>query len=416
MLGARFRTPPAPAAANGARRVGSSREGALDGLRGLAIVLVVLSHGWIIWAQSDLADKPALLHLFQSGNLAVSVFFVVAGFLLVRSLLNDRGPRLSPDGTVVIGPAAHPWRAVANRWVRLSAQVYPLALDLLLVAWLDPTDIQPLDQTRDSLFHIVTYTWNTYLQRAALISRPDLGHLWYTSVYLQATIVLVIIVRVLGRRTWALTLALVATLALVTAWRGHVLAVEDISFALLRTTTRVDGMFWGALLAVAWPWVQRFREAGSSLLSTGLIGLTALVLTTGYSPDYLGWIGVATNLATVSIIAGSLMVPRMGLSRALGWRPLATLGRYSLALYIWHFPVFWAVTRHSLNWPIWLRIAVPVVITAILVVTTTRWIENPVARLLASLLDRWPWRRRVSLSRSDVDAPPNPTPAEPAHR
>lgn len=395
------------------------RNSALDGLRGVAIVLVVLSHSWLILTTTDLEIHPALLNLLRSGNVAVSIFLVVSGFLLTRSLLADIGPRRGPDGAVRLAPAHHPWRALARRWIRLSAQVYPLALVILVVSVLDPTDILPLAQTRDSLFRVVTYSWNTYLQSSSILARPDLGHLWYTSVYLQVAVVLVVLVRVLGRRRWALLLALTVALVLVTAWRSYALVTEGEALTLLRTTARADGMLWGALGATAWPWLARAKEAAGALTATGLLGLTGLVLSIGYSDAYLRWAGVATNMFTLFVIVGVVLAPTSTGARLLGNRLLALLGRHSLATYIWHYPVFWAVARHTTAWTEPPRVAVSLVVVAVLVAVTTRWVERPLAALLERLLARVPDRGRPALPEVSpaVDAgQPSPAPAEPARR
>src|SRR5690242_19793379 len=69
-----------------------------DGLRGAAIVLVVLSHGWQLWPVDWIDTHPWVRRLFRSDNSAVSVFLVASGFLMSRALTPRRElPRRQPD-------------------------------------------------------------------------------------------------------------------------------------------------------------------------------------------------------------------------------------------------------------------------------------------------------------------------------
>jgi peptidoglycan/LPS O-acetylase OafA/YrhL len=68
-------------------------------------------------------------------------------------------------------------------------------------------------------------------------------------------------------------------------------------------------------------------------------------------------------------------------------RPLVFLGRRSLALYIWHYPVFWFVARHSEGWAWGWRTLVALAIALAAALISELTIERRVQRLLAS--DGW---------------------------
>ena len=139
-----------------------------DGIRGIAIVLVVLSHGVV-----DLAPRARRAHTLAharssaSGNFAVSIFFVVGAFLATRSLLRGAstaeglrpGVQLRPP----LPPSQRPGRAscCSSCCVRHGPGRTPT-----------PTP-RPRPATRS--LRIATYTWNWYLQANALVARPDLG-------------------------------------------------------------------------------------------------------------------------------------------------------------------------------------------------------------------------------------------------
>ncbi len=364
------------------------RSAALDWLRGLAMLLVLLSHGWALWSTTALEGFPPLLNVIRSGNLAVSVFLVVAGFLLTRSLIGT-GARDDDAGRAGRIDAAQPVAAVLTRVVRVSAQVYVLLAVVVLVALVDRKELLTIEQTLATVGAVATYTWNWYLQSSSPIARPDLGHLWYTAIYVQVTLIIVVLVRSLRHRRVVLTLVLAGLLLACTLWRSHVNGTEIGYLSLLRTTTRMDGMLWGALVALTWPWLVRARAHATTIAGWALLGLLALVLSLGNSMSYMGWGGVAVNVCVAAFIAatpGLLDHPRW--VRATSWRPLVGLGRASLAIYVWHYPVFFMVARHGGSWPDAAKVALSAVIITVAVFVTTRWVERPAARLTERVLRR----------------------------
>ncbi len=352
---------------------------ALDGLRGVAILLVVLSHGWALWPLDPIKATP-VVGLFRAGNIAVTIFFVIGGYLLARSLLAE----VDRTGRLAAG------RATLRRLLRVSAHVYALLLALALVHAIDDTDVYPGTSLRQSIGRIASYTWNWFLLDNALGARPDLGHLWYISVYVHVTLLLILLVWVLRRHRPALVGVLSVLSVALVVWRWWVVDNETLFSALLRTTTRMDAMIWGALVAAALPWVRRWAFAAApALLPLSMVTLAGLLLTTGHDESYFRWPGLAINLAAVAFVLGVLHArgnPRF--LRPLEWRPLVALGNASMAVYIWHYPVFWAVARHSASWSWPLRTAVGFAITAIAVLVAQRAVEVPLQRWLAGRFER----------------------------
>lgn len=374
----------------------------LDGVRGIAILLVVLSHGWALWPTAGLQNTP-VVGLFRAGNLAVTIFFVVGGYLLTRSLLGEVGH----TGRLRARTAA------VRRWARVSAHVYALVAVVLIVHTLDDTDLYDRSNLRQSAVRIVTYTWNWFLRDSPLLARPDLGHLWYVCVYLQVTVLLIVVVKLLGRRRVALLALLAGTLVAVTLWRSWVVDQEGLYSALLRTTTRMDGMLWGALAAVAMPWIRHtVRRFAAVLMPVALLCLVALMLTTGHDETYFRWQGVLINLAAVAFVVSAVTLPApTRLTGALSWRPFVVLGNASMAIFVWHYPIFWAVTRHTTSWSWPARTVVALVITAAFVLLAQRLVERPLQAWLAH--PRWDRRRAATDVPTSPDAPATPLRPDP---
>jgi peptidoglycan/LPS O-acetylase OafA/YrhL len=341
---------------------------AFDGVRGVAIVLVVLSHGWALWPTDGIAAAPVMTGLLNSGNTAVTVFFTVGAYFLTRSTL-----------PIVATSATFPWRVVVRRFIRLSAQVYPLLVAIAVVSLLDSSD-QATDETnRRSIAALATYAWNWLLLNDPGHARPDLGHLWYASVDLQVSVGLVILVWLLRRRLRVLAFVLLALVVAIIMWRAHVLAVEGWFGASLRTTTRSDALVGGALVAVVTGLRPLDVRAASTMGVAGLAGLAFVIAVTGppgTDLSYLGWAGTVATVASVCLVAG--LASDAGVAgRVLGARWLGRLGTLSLAIYVWHYPVFWAVARHSGEWHWAARTAVAFAVTAVVSVATERFCERP---------------------------------------
>lgn len=384
---------PDTAAAPDRQRSPVARLRALDGLRGIAMVLVVLSHAWTLVPHSEFDQGPTR-GLFAAGNFAVTLFLVVGGYLLVRGLLREA----EHNGRLEVG------RGLLRRVLRVGLPVYVLLLAVLATASLQQTPDYPTRTTRASLGPIATFTWNWFLQRHGGLGRPDLGHLWYVSVYVQAMIVITVLCAVFVRQRLRLLAVLVLVVALLTWWKSDVAAHESLWVGLLRTTTRSDAMFWGALVAVAVSLLQPLRhratEAAAWLFVSGMLALVALVVIPSDARTYLEWTGFVACLSAAAVVAGIELLPRgTALTRPLAWWPLERIGHWSLAIYIWHYPIFFFVTSHTTSWAWPVRTIVAVGVLALAVAGSRRYVETPVT----GFVDRWAVTARGSDGTTGAD-------------
>src|SRR4029079_17484114 len=124
---------------------------------GYAIVLVLLSHTWTVAPTPDWTRASWLLF---SGDYAVTIFFVVSGFLAMRGLL----------GVLDLTGRIRPMVVWQRRWLRISAHVYPMVLIVLALAAITPAVSKAYAGTdnRQSVLHVMTYTWNGYVLEHAL--------------------------------------------------------------------------------------------------------------------------------------------------------------------------------------------------------------------------------------------------------
>jgi len=371
---------------------------ALDGLRGIAIVLVVLSHGWTLWPTDKLTKIRPFDGLFWSGNLGVTVFFVVGGFVVTLGLMAQ-----TEQGRL------NPLRFYLRRIIRIGAQLYPLLLAVIAAsAWHNGIDHFTTSGTRDSVLSIATYNWNWYLMHHALSARSDLGHLWYLSVEMQFYVVLAIVLALFSRYRRLLIIGLVALVVATVIWRAHVLHHDGWWIASLRTTTRMDGLLLGVLAALAVPYLRRYARYSSAALWISAITMVTLVLVSSEKGDldYLRSQGLIFDIAAAVFTLAVYLEPVISpFTRALSATPLCTLGAASLAIYVWHYPLFWAVSHHTSRWD-W----VPRTLTAFglliaTVVAAQLLIERPTKAWLRRHL-------RPPVSPASEPQPPTPVGAE----
>jgi peptidoglycan/LPS O-acetylase OafA/YrhL len=373
---ARSVTVPGRATPGDAVTEGFRRNALYDGLRGIAIVLVVLSHGWYVWPIDWIDDHPWIRPFFRSGNAGVSIFLVAGGFLMYQSLIARRPlVAMRADTTFV------------RRVARVGPSLWLFLVVSIVVGASDSSTEQWHADTGASVFHIVTYTWNWYLQ-SHLIARPDFGHLWYLSVDMQAFALMACLCYLLRRRPVGLLFALSGFYLLLVWWRFHVVPIELLYTVLLRTTVRMDPFVVGVLAAAALPYLARLRLSSRALAWSASLSLVALVPVLYWcdtNTAYLRWGGTTLEW----VVAFFFVAVALGGSSALvnavtGTRLAAWLGRNSLIIYIWHFAIFGFVARHTVGngWSWEVRTALALTATVVICVLADRLLERRVKEWL----------------------------------
>lgn len=352
----------------------SRRIALVDGVRGVAIVLVVLSHGWVVWPIERIDETPWIRPLFRSGNFAVTVFLVAAGYLAYVSLASRGLEHMRPGVTLM------------RRVLRVGPSLWLLLAAVLVVSTLDSADETAASDNGKSVLHVLTYTWNWYVQGNLLTSRPDFGHLWYLSVDMQAFVVMALVLYMMRRRPVGVLFVLGGLLLLLTWWRFHVTDTEFVFQVLVRTTARMDPFVVGVMLGAALPLVRRLGVPPWVARWTATTTLAALVPLAYYcsrDEQFLAW-GVTLLEIDLALLFGAtaliLEAPRP--VSVMSARPLAFLGRHSLLLYIWHYPVFTFLARHTEGWGWFPRTVVAMLLTVLASLLAHRLVERRATELL----------------------------------
>lgn len=356
-------------------------EPALDGLRGLAVAVVVLFH----------------LGRMRGGFLGVDLFFVLSGFLITSLLLAES----TADGSIGLG------RFWARRARRLLPALFVLLVGVaVLIATLTPAGERPT--VRGDALATLGYVanWHALFDEAGywdmFLAPSPLDHMWSLAIEEQFYVVWPLVVLglvALARRWRRAGPAMVAAFSAVGAAVSFiVLALVysplDTNRAYYGTDARVGPTLLGAALAALSVDRLRARAAGGGEAEGGspswcrrVVGAAAvavmvwaLAAVDGIGPTYYRGGLVAFSAAAVALIHVVTTGDAGALGRLLRARPLAALGVVSYGVYLWHWPVIVYLTPERARVDGWALDGLRVAVTLGLAVVSYRLVERPIRR------------------------------------
>jgi peptidoglycan/LPS O-acetylase OafA/YrhL len=333
---------------------------ALDGVRAIAISLVVLFH--YPWKDVFYAANPV-----HGGFLGVDAFFVLSGFLITTLLLQEH----AANGSV----------SLRRFYARRALRLLPALGVLIVIALALRLTLSAADASRPAavgFFGMIFYAanWVDIYRHGAL---GVFSHTWSLAIEEQFYLVWpVILVFLLRRRLRLSTIAALVTAGIAAAagwrawyWHSHFgprsfvdyyLSITDHAPAqtsaldhrtvvwnrwYFGSDTRADALLAGCLTAIVLFWLlpklgarARMRLSAACVLAfiiCGIIVWRAVVVLSGWLPD---WGILALELCVAVVIAGLVAAPRSPIARLLALGPLAWLGRRSYAIYLFHPVVF----------------------------------------------------------------------------
>ncbi|ABW16011.1 acyltransferase 3 [Parafrankia sp. EAN1pec] len=321
-----------PAEAGGDTRVRKFRPD-IEGLRAVAVVLVVLGHSGLAVA---------------GGFVGVDVFFVISGFLITRQLLTER--------------AGHGRISLRGFYARRARRIVPAAtvviVATMVAAWRWASPLRLHSISVDAAFSAVSAINIRLAQAGTDYLRADgppspFQHFWSLAVeeqfYALWPLVLVAVTTVIaggwrrGRtgpvRTGRVFAVLVAvfggSLAL-----SVLLTPRSAPWAYFGSHTRAWELAAGALVALGAPAFARMPRALSSQLSwLGLLGILVAAARFDEGTQYPGLAALLPVAGSALVIAGGCAAPRRGAELLLRRWPLQVAGRLSYSWYLWHWPV-----------------------------------------------------------------------------
>ena len=361
----------------------------LDGLRGMAIGMVVVFH----YFQITLVARPGstLAYLQAAARLSwtgVDLFFVLSGFLIGGILLDSR--------------ASTNYYSVFYK--RRFFRIIPIYLVTLLLGAalvslrLGPTSgpFQWLTMEGAPWYAYLTFTQNFWMAHAGSIGSNGLAMTWSLAVEEQFYLMVPLYIRALSRR-W---LARFLVIGICGAPLLRTLLLRFASDTSIGTYTmmlcRADALLLGVLAAVLLRnerWKERIRGAGSVfsflipilLLGMGVLTLQAWKLTSSIMKT-AGYTWVA--LFYVTILLFVLTRPDSRLTKVLRTKWLCWLGTLAYGIYLFHtgvlyllFGLIWGRGATVNSIPTFLVTLAAMALTLLLAALSWRYFEQPLIRM-----------------------------------
>lgn len=346
----------------------------IDGLRALAVSLVILCHLGIT--------------SFAGGYIGVDIFFVISGFLITNLLINEyQSNSVSGQGGFI---------SFRNFYLRRVKRIVPMALTVIVVAlvyaYLNYSQAR-FSQVRNdaiwaSLFganiHYMQESLN-YFQQAQAVSL--LQHYWSLAVeeqfYLVFPALFLIIARIKTKaKSWLIppliAVSLISLASLVSA-----IGTSNQNQSYFSSFDRAYELGIGALLAI----VLALRKFSLTTTLSNLLSLTGIaliafsVINFGEASRFPGTSALVPTLGTALVIFSEMNSVKLSfVGTTLARKPLVFVGKLSYSIYLWHWLVIIIVKDQISGSPLLLN-SIIVIVTLLLSIIGYQLIEHPIRKL-----------------------------------
>ncbi len=367
---------------------------ALDGIRGVAIIVIMGYHGGVF--------------LTSGGFYSLDTFFALSGFLITSLLISE----WQRSSTIRLG----------RFWARRARRLLPALLVMLLgvavfAAFLVPAGTYPTlrGDAFSALFYFANWHFiangSNYFNQTALTS--PLTHTWSLAVEEQFYLVWPLVVLGLFK-IWKSTRALLVVCIAGALASAIEMAIRyspgDVDRLYYGTDTRAQSLLVGAALAASLSlWADHRRRVGAlpartdrvphrlggdpawavrttlgraAALAVGVAGVavSAVLWTLVSYNDALAYRGgfLLAALATTAVLFSVVCSQRSVLARCLSLDPLRYVGRISYGMYLWHFPLFIYIDNARTGLTGYPLFAVRVAVTLVIATGSFYVVERPI--------------------------------------
>jgi peptidoglycan/LPS O-acetylase OafA/YrhL len=347
------------------------RSQALDAVRGIAILLVLIWH----YLPRDGGATPGFIlsstRLFWSG---VDLFFVLSGFLIGSILLQYADSR----------------NYFSTFYIRRAARILPLYIlffaGFVLLLRYAPEFVDKSYKRHLPLWSYLTFTQNFLYASRQLLNDPFVDVTWSLAVEEQFYIFLSLLIRNFSKKKllW-ITIALIALAIILRFFAPNFLVAYLLPFH------RADSLMLGVLLALVWQW-DRGKEFLYRYTVAFRWSFVLLFLVIVYLTHQEAWLGDVFAHFGLAVFYCNLIVLALTLDRSSGKfslfksRVLEWFGLRSYGIYLLHrpiqimLPVFlaWFLSEDLSAWTL---VIISLIVLFVIAELSYRLIERPMMSL-----------------------------------
>jgi len=333
----------------------------LDGVRGLAVLMVMLFHFSHELNLHDFSQRQ-LFKLFAFGGSGVDLFFVLSGFLITGILVDSRERH----------------RYFTSFYARRVLRIFPIYYAALIALfWIGPA-LWPAAAVHFPLISklpIFAFYLQNWLIGPQVPQQDFVYHFWSLAVEEQFYIFWPLLVWLVPRRRM-LAVILGGCLGVWALRIGLVLAGVDPEVLYRNTFTRLDPLLLGAACSLfvrspqwrafwakhtGWMvWAPVFAFGALTVIDRHWASRTSFV---HQESQLLVGLPYSAFILALALTLNTHSVPQ----RLLSWGPLVRLGRYSYGAYVFHIPVYasfkLAAAQYGVRLPGALNLVLAVAIT-----------------------------------------------------
>ncbi len=303
----------------------------LDGLRGIAVLIVIVYHlEWLI---------PSLHPFVKGGFLGVDIFFVLSGFLITSILIKEHGQTNSID--------------LKAFYIRRCLRLIPAFWLFLIVLYLFGNQLLTLTQAKiifgdENFLFAFFYLMNWH--SASGIAGGNLNHTWSLAIEEQFYIIWSLALFKAFAESRSRKQIVTGTcifVAILISQRGiRAFLGADIDILYYSTDTRIDALLIGCIASMVFSWQlvspDFFRSrAFARITYIALIAAVSILMVFSHEDSllYCGPISIfSASIATLIL----WFVTRQDtfVHKILEFQPLKWTGQISYGLYLWHYVFF----------------------------------------------------------------------------
>ena len=344
---------------------------ALDGLRGIAVLIVMFYHVGLL--------LPEMHHYVKGGFLGVDVFFVLSGFLITSILLKE----YERSGSINLKNFYY------RRFLRLIPAFWVFLLVLYLVGYLLlPGGRHDVIYENYNFFFAFTYLINWHVAANEGL-QGNLTHIWSLAIEEQFYVIWsLVLYKAFGegktrKQIFYFTAGAVGLLIVTKAIRAFSGTPTNILYN--STDTRIDAILIGCLAAMLYSWKMlpdsfyKHRGFRYSVFTAFVLAL-AIIINFASSDASLYYGTLSVFALCIAMIVLRLITGEQSIAKTfLEWRPLRWIGQISYGLYLWHYLFFEFAKMTFESFPV--QLLVGVVLAFIVSTLSFYLIEQPFLKI-----------------------------------